>query len=72
MKLIFLCIELNCKITFLLRTEFSSAWRIFTLQAPIFTLITKVWPPANQAVVTNNLTVIIEVVLINVIVFLYS
>ena len=31
---------------------------------PIFTLTTEVWSHANQAVVTNNLTVLIEVVLI--------
>ena len=31
---------------------------------PIFTVITKVWPCANRAVVTNNLIVIIEVMLI--------
>ena len=34
------------------------------LITPIFTVITKVWPRANQAVVTNNSTMIIEVVLI--------
>ena len=37
---------------------------LYPLQAPIFTMITKVWPCANWAVVTNNLTVIIEVVII--------
>ena len=31
---------------------------------PIFSVITKVWPHANRAVVTNNSTVIIEAVLI--------
>ena len=36
----------------------------YPLWAPIFTVITKVWPYANRAVVTNNLTLIIEVVLI--------
>ena len=37
-------------------------WTIFTLAdtiAPIFTMITEVWPHANWAVVTNNLIVII-------------
>ena len=67
MKQIFLHIGLNCKITFLPRLEFSLAGRNFTLRAPNFTLITEVWPHANQAVVTNNLTVIIEVVLIDVV-----
>ena len=33
-------------------------------RVPIFTAITEVWPRANRALVTNNLTVIIEVVLI--------
>ena len=36
---------------------------LYPLRAPIFTMITEVWPRANRAVVTNNLTVIIEVVL---------
>ena len=40
------------------------------LRATIFTVINEVWPRANWAVVTNNLTVIIEVVLIKG--FLYS
>ena len=31
---------------------------------PIFTVITEVWPYANRAVVTNNLTVIIKAMLI--------
>ena len=34
------------------------------MQAPIFTIITEVWHRANRAVVTNNSTVIIEVMLI--------
>ena len=37
---------------------------LYLLQAPIFTVITKVWPRANWAVFINNLTVIIEVLLI--------
>ena len=37
---------------------------LFLLRAPIFTVITEVWPRANWAMVTNNLTMIIEVVLI--------
>ena len=43
--------------------------------APIFTMITEVWPRANRAVVTNNSTVISEVVLIKAVLiegFLYS
>ena len=43
---------------------------LYPLRAPIFTGITNVWPRSNQAVVTNNSTVIIEVVLIGG--FLYS
>ena len=39
---------------------------LYPLWAPIFTVRTEVWPCANQAVVTNNSTVIIEVVLIKV------
>ena len=42
--------------------------------APIFTVITDSWPHANRAMVTNNSTVIIEVMLINVVLiksFLY-
>ena len=61
---IFLHIGLNCKIKFLLRLEFTPTGQIFNLQAPIFIMITEVWPHANQAMVTNNSTVIIEVVLI--------
>ena len=34
---------------------------IFTLQAPVYTVLTKVWPRANRAVVTNNWTVLTEV-----------
>ena len=40
---------------------------LYPLRAPIFTMITKVWARANRAVVTNNLTVIIEVMLIKVV-----
>ena len=43
---------------------------LYPLWAPIFTMIKEVWPHANRAVVTNNLTVIIEVVFIEG--FLYS
>ena len=42
---------------------------LYPLRAPIFTVITEVWVRANRAVVTNNLTVIIEVELIEC--FLY-
>ena len=41
-------------------------WYNLPLWAPIFTVITEVWPRANLAVFTNNLIVIIEVVLIEV------
>ena len=43
---------------------------LYPLRAPMFTVITEVWPRANRAVVRNNLTVIIEVVLIKG--FLYT
>ena len=46
-----------------------------SLRASIFTVITEVYLRANRAVVTNNLTVIIEVVLIKVMLlegFMYS
>ena len=46
-----------------------------SLHEPIFTVITEVWPCANRAVVTNNLTMIIKVVLIDVVLiecFLYN
>ena len=33
----------------------------FLLIAPILTVLTKVWPRPNQAMVTNNLTVLTEV-----------
>ena len=36
---------------------------LYPLWAQIFTVITEVWPCANRAMVTNNLTVIIEVFL---------
>ena len=36
---------------------------LYPLLSPIFTVITEVWPRANQAQVTNNSTVIIEAVL---------
>ena len=44
--------------------KFIHARTFFTLAdaiAPTFTLITKVWPCANRAMVTNNLTVITEI-----------
>ena len=37
---------------------------LYPLRVPIFTLITEVWPCANRAMVTNNSTLIIEVLLI--------
>ena len=47
------------------RTFFTLAdTMLYPLWVPIFTVITEVWPHANQAVFKNNLTVIIEVVLI--------
>ena len=63
MKLIFF----THRIKFLPRPEFSPAERIFTLRAPIFTMIIIVWPRDNRAGVTNNLNVIIEVMLIYVV-----
>ena len=48
---------------------------LYSLWAPIFFMITEGWPRANRAMVTNNLTLIIEVVLIDVVLiegFLYS
>ena len=54
MNQIFLHIGFNCKIKFLPQPEFSLAMQIFTLQAPIFTVITEVWPCANWAMVTSN------------------
>ena len=43
---------------------------LYPLQAQILTVITKVWPRANRAVVTNNKTMIIEVMVIER--FLYT
>ena len=64
---IFFTHRLNCNIKFLSQPEFPLAgW--------IVTVIAKVWPRANWAVVTYNSTMIIEVVLINVVLiegFLY-
>ena len=37
---------------------------LYTLRANIFVVINEVWPRANQAMVTNNSTVLIEVMLI--------
>ena len=44
---------------------------LYPLQAPIFTMTTEVWPHANRAVVTNNLIVIIEVMLIQDFLYFY-
>ena len=47
---------------------------LYPLRAPIFILITEDWPRANRAMVTNNSTLIIGVVLIEVVLiegFLY-
>ena len=44
----------------------SPTGQMFTLRAPFFTEVTEVWPRANWAVVTNNLSTIIEVVQIDV------
>ena len=49
------------------RSVFIHARTFFTLTdriTPIFTMITEVWPSANRALVTNNLIVLIEFVLI--------
>ena len=49
------------------RTFFTLADTILcSLRAAIFTVITKVWPHANRTVVTNNLTVIMKAILIEV------
>ena len=48
---------------------------LFPLQAPTFTMKSKVWPCANRAMVRKNLTMIIEVVIIEVMLiegFLYN
>ena len=37
---------------------------LYPLQAPIFTVITEVWPHANWSLVTNDSTVIVELMLI--------
>ena len=57
---------ITCKNTFLPQSEFSPAGQIFTLRAPIFTVVINVWPCANRAMVTNNLTAVIEVALIDI------
>ena len=67
MKPTFFTHRIKLQIKFLPQPEFLSAGKIFTLRAPIFTMITKVWQSENQAVVTNNLRVIIDVVPINVV-----
>ena len=41
-----------------------SVMMLYPLHAPIFTVIPEVGPRANRAVVTNNLTAIIEVMII--------
>ena len=57
----------GCNVFIHARTYFTLADTIlYPWQAPIFTVITEVWPRANQAMVTNNLIVIIEVVQIKV------
>ena len=40
---------------------------LYPLSAPIFFVITKVWPCANRAMVTNNSTMLIKVMLIKVV-----
>ena len=53
--------------------KFPHAVTFFTLTdkiAQIFTVITKVWPSANWAVVTNNLTVIIKAMLIEGLIYI--
>ena len=48
----------NCKNTFL-------PWPEFSHRGQIFTLVINVWPKVNWAMVTNNLTAVIEVMLID-------
>ena len=40
--------------------------KFLPLRAPFFTAVINVWPPTNWTMVTNNLTAIIEVALMNV------
>ena len=44
---------------------------LYPLWVPIFTVIIKAWHRANRAMVTNNSTVIIEVMLIKVMLILH-
>ena len=47
--------------------EFSLAGHIFTLRAPIFNTVIDIWSHTNWEMVTNNLTAVIEVTLIEVV-----
>ena len=47
--------------TFTSIANFFTSGRIFTLRAPVYTVITEVLPHADQAMVTNNYTVLTEV-----------
>ena len=56
---------ITCKNTFLLQLEFSPLAQIFTLHAQLFTTVIDVCPCAYCETVTNSLTAVIEVVLID-------
>ena len=60
LKRFFLHIGLNCKIKCLPRPEFLPAGLIFTLRAPVYIVLTEVWPCTNHAMVTDNQTVLTE------------
>ena len=36
------------------RPEFQPSGEFFTLRAPVYTVLSEVWPHANRAMVTNN------------------
>ena len=61
MKPIFLHIWIKLQDKCVPRPEFSQAGRIFTLPAPVYTMLSEVWRDANRAMVTNNLIVLTEV-----------
>ena len=58
---------LTCKNKFLPQLELSPTGQIFTLQEPIFSTLINVLPLTYWKIVTNNLTAVIKVALINVV-----
>ena len=56
---------LTCKNKFLPQPKFSQPGQILTLREQFFTAVIDVWPHANFDMVTNNLTNVIEVALID-------